>query len=250
MLLLISEELNHIVEKTEKLANKIMDKIEGNSLSLSRFQILAHLIFGRSVTSFCSTKLLAKEGYGFDAMVIVRTIVENLITLEYINLEPDYRAQLFYNYIHVIKYRRLQNGKLLHKGSLISYEQESKIKENYYRVEGCYPNKHSWSGKPLRNMAEEVSENMPWIISYYLLPYVFGSSYVHGNIDALFNYFEETEAGIKIRGGAPSPKETNKALVTAVISLMTIVQRVCEILNCDVPEEGESLIQEILNFLD
>lgn len=59
MLLLISEELNHIVEKTEKLTNEIMDKIEGNSLSLSRFQILAHLIFGRSVTSFYSTKLLA-----------------------------------------------------------------------------------------------------------------------------------------------------------------------------------------------
>ncbi|UCB57056.1 MAG: hypothetical protein JSV30_00200 [Candidatus Omnitrophota bacterium] len=133
-------------------------------------------LFNTSIRHYKSIDLLCQEGHGMSALILMRSLLENLITTKYIilNKNPNELAQRFEEYKWLLMRKQLKywktnkqvESKKLQK-SILSKEPEILAKVKEYKVNFKVKNGLStWSGKSVERMAEVVGMSNEYNLVY------------------------------------------------------------------------------------
>lgn len=249
VILMIDDKSNQIANLTHDAVSKTGDKLVQESRDLGHHHFLALFLLGKTVTSFCATWYLCKNGYGQDAMVIVRTIFENLVTIAYINKDPASRVPLFLEHDYIKAHKRVGDYKKLYPEKQVAATIESTIKSQYEKYKNRYPNANRWSNKTLLNMSKECG-----LEHYYFMVYRFGSIFAHSGSDSIQDYLthsnEEKHSHYSFRFGEPDKDKTDLSLITACSLVLITIQETCVVFNIEPPENCIPIINEINNMAE
>jgi hypothetical protein len=207
------------MKKLLAIHKKLLDFVDSN---FNKFpddmglkEAVCVLLFAKSTKTFRAIQHLCDppdRGYGEDAIILVRSLLENLINLAYIvkpqqEKEREERAELFESWL-IIDYNRFKKGlkecsslktqlrQILQKidlndvrynkaKSLFDKECE-RLEKNNYKT-----NKWSWSGLSLKWMAEEVG----LLDLYYNVVYWEYSQIVHPHPGCIDSYIKRLPDG-------------------------------------------------------
>ena len=191
------------------------------SISVSKrdyLKILFYLQLVKIHTTYGATIELIKKGYGMDAMVLVRTMLNNLINCVWIMTKKQKtRAKRFINYNFVIRKKFLEIVKkypndLNYFQKIIN--EEKQINLGYKKVEKYFKKDiNRWPGMTIYQMAKETK--LEWDYDFV---YGLASSLEHSDINSLNHYMEEfsdAQKLFKFRGG-PSANYVNQSGITAI----------------------------------
>lgn len=132
---------------------------------------------GKSTKTYASIQLLGSHGFGEDAAVLLRSLMETVVTATFMAEQPEDRANLFADFDHMIRKRfldEIEELAVLPVGQLEEVKPE--VTAAYERVEGRYPDKLNWSGKSLRAMARDTG--LAW---HYTVVFRLSSDFVHAS---------------------------------------------------------------------
>lgn len=192
--------------------------------------LISQFVLGKSATSFAAVRHLCAKGFGPDALVIARSILENAINLAYINRDPEKMSRRFLEYEHVEEYRQLQALKDAAHGEMCpSRDEEAAIESEYRKVKDDYKGP-SWSGASIHAMASECGLGLEYAQVYRL-----ASGFVHGGARSLHTYIERKGPRYDVRLGAPGEEFTGRALLSASISMLLVLDEVCRAYGIDPP---------------
>ncbi|MDQ7794520.1 MAG: DUF5677 domain-containing protein [bacterium] len=201
--------------------------------------LLINLVFlSRTRTSFRAIKLLCKHGLDADAVIVMRSMVENVISLLYINAEPSSRAGLYADHLWVEEHKRMNALRDVYPPETFAHrypeDQVRLIERNYRRV-----NAQGWSDLSLEAKAREVD-----VLHLYALPYRFGSGYAHGSPITARSYAKWTDTGILLRDGRALTESDSVAplvLKTAVLLVGIAVEELCKVRGVTIPSAYQGL---------
>lgn len=153
-----------------------MDAINRRHFKL--FDLPAHqriflFILTRSIKTYSSIRLLCEQGFGQDAATLLRSLLENLVTAEYILYDPDQadkHARRFVAYKWIILRRHLQEeeqrldilGKaamddFIARKTVIIQKADEFIKEFKVSSDRALV---TWSGRTVRDMAKAARKEL------------------------------------------------------------------------------------------
>lgn len=190
-------------------------------ISISRNDYLKTLLYLQIVkihTTFGATIELIKKGYGIDAMILVRSMLNNLINCAW-TMEKKHktRAKKFIKYNFVIRKKWLDIARKYptqreHFKRVLGEEKE--IISSYKKVEKLFKKDlNKWSGITILQMAKESEKEWDYDFVYAL-----ASSLEHSDVQSLNQYVEnidEAQKLFKFRGG-PSTRYINESGITAI----------------------------------
>lgn len=201
-LLDLSHELDHT-------AHAIIDDFNKNSPKL--FAVPSHkriflFFLTRALKTYSAICLLCKEGYGQDVSTLLRSLLENLISLKYIIHDPsqaDNLAARFVGYKWVIFRRHLPEQ----ERSMRSESQEERDrfyarKELILKNVNDFKKKYNiisdkalltWSGKTVKDMAKMVDEKL---MKEYEITFRLCSKFSHPSIISDKEYMISDEESI------------------------------------------------------
>lgn len=162
---------------------------------------------------------LVKKGYGIDAMIIVRSMLNNLICCKWIiDSKPKTRTKRFIQYNTVLRKRFLDIAQKYPEQKQKSHflkvlAEEKEINSSYKKIEKRFSDKYSWSGKKIYQMAEDVGSKWDYDFIYNL-----ASSLEHSDVNSL----NENLAGIDhsnklfVFKGGPNPRYVMESGITSI----------------------------------
>lgn len=226
---MIQQTVNRIAKLTNQAIQETADLFEKDIKEFDDHRILTQFFLSKTVTSYFAVWILCKNGYGQDALVILRTIFENLVNLSYVNKYPDTRVPLFIEYDHIRARQKLQDYEKCYSEF---HDEESRkyIMEQYDRVKNHYPKKFSWSRVSLFDMAKSCGLEK----DYYRV-YTVGSEFIHGGSDTVSDYIKRNESHFDVRFGERSKDKTNFALLSACSLVLTVIQEACKVFALEPP---------------
>jgi len=185
------------------------------------YQRLAFAFASKSAKSYQGVLRLAENGLGEPALILVRTLFEDLVNLVYISKEPERLAALFLDFHILEKKKYIEYWEEAGLGDVeveqLRHEWETHYKAAYARVLPNYPKRTYWSGKNLKEMAAVDPELAKTYCTLY--PYI--SGFAHGGSPlALASYVGQADDLTMRSLAAPSEAELSEALV-AGYSLFT-----------------------------
>ena len=156
----------------------------------SYFKKTLVFILTKNIKTLQAIEILCKNGFGQDALLLLRSMLESVISLGYIILDKENRGQLYLEYGDFLK---LKSGKVLlrtnsgvDKTRIQARVQElerewDSIKHKFLNREGevC----PTWSCKNLREMAIKAN-----LLSVYEWTYPLCSSYAHTTSSIAYSY--------------------------------------------------------------
>ncbi len=189
-------------------------KIAKNNYSLTLF----YLQIVKLHTSFGGSIELIKKGYGVDAMIIVRSMLNNLINCKWImSSKQKTKAKNFIKYNFVLRKRFLDIAKEYPKQKshfLKILTEEKEIISSYKKVEELFTKDiNKWSGISIKRMAKEA--NLGWDYDFI---YNLASSLEHSDITSLNQHIESIDDANKLfrfKGG-PSTSYIMESGIAAI----------------------------------
>jgi len=172
-----------------RIAGGLEKKINKEEVKKDSFRFVVYFLFIRSYLTFEAINFNCRRGYGFDAGILSRALLENLVNLLYISKEPKGKSELFLKYEAIQKRKimiAIENDedwlkvKALKKGLL---ENKKRIEEDYNKMKYLYPDLRNWSKKSIRQMIEETERVL--IPTYSIL-----SSLAHPSPYSISDYIE------------------------------------------------------------
>jgi|GEM_PF-2016593 len=158
------------------LAKDLLEDINRQEIKL--FDLPAHkriflFILTRAIKTFAAIEVLCRNGYGQDVAALVRSLMESLITAQYIVHKPemaDDLARRFVEYKWILFRRSLAEEELAvreaqetkriefmeKKNLVLRHVDEFRKKYNVISDKGLL----TWSGKTLKDMARDVSKEL------------------------------------------------------------------------------------------
>ena len=144
------------------LANSLKIVYQKKNQKLEKaFQGIVFFFFIKSYLTFKAIYILCKNGLGLDAGILLRSLLENVITLSYIVQDKEKRSQLYLKHSLVARKNLLD---LIKKDSEWFEpmkdrleKKEKEILQGYESVKNDYPNKYRWSNKTIMQMADEAN---------------------------------------------------------------------------------------------
>lgn len=219
-----------------RLAEMVESAIAETAASLVRrgmstdHELISQFVLGKSATSFAAVGHLCKKGFGPDALVVARSILENAINLAYINRDPEKMCGRFLEFEHVEEYRQLEALKDATNGEMRpSPSEEAEIESEYRKVKDDYKGP-SWSGASIQAMASECGLGLEYAQVYRL-----ASGFAHGGARSVHTYIERKGPQYDVRLGAPGEEFTGRALLSASISMLLVMNEVCRAYGIDPP---------------
>lgn len=185
-----------LLDKFDFLVDQIYNN--SNKISFPETDAVKEIIWfltGKAAKSYNATKILCEQGYGTDALVIERTMIDLLIAIKFI-LEKDSRerATMFASYEWVLKQKAWHFNRIsLIKHDLSENElkdHKESIKEEYEKA--CEKYKHfsnwrmPWTGEPTAVTAERLGLKF-----YYEIVYSYVSDFVHSSPTSAKHYFKK-----------------------------------------------------------
>jgi len=191
---------------------------------------------------------LCKYGYTDQALLLVRSIFEMSLTVQYIGKQPVPRARLFAEYYFISRKKSLDIcRKYADKWPEIlrgrSQSECDGIEKEFKRVENNYPDKLHWAGKgiTLSKMADEVNGGR----IYYDLLYSFFCEKSHSVVRCMKDYFEENPAGGFIIKDGSEFQYFSAAIAGGCAFLLIVQSRFCELFNLHFDTEIEELKKKL-----
>lgn len=202
------------------------------------FKCIAIFLFTKSTKTARAIQSLCLEGFGQDAAILARSLLENLIVLSYIGKEDtDRRAKLFFGHSEIDyknyfdknsyllddeRYSKIDEGvkkrhNEIYKETVgLKKEECERIKQKGYKLD-----KKSWSCLSLSKMAEETGLGE----IYYGKAYWFISQFSHPHLGSFKGYIVENNNGSLIVNDMPSEIFVQDALEIAVNAYLMIINK-------------------------
>lgn len=179
-------------DTAEELIAMARDMAENRPMVFhSTFDGLAAFFFAKSYKTFAAICVLARRGFGEDAAVLSRGLLENATNLLYISQDPEARAALYVEHEYVARNKYITMlesiGELDLSGPQRATAREQ-LRRLYESVKDNYPIENLWSGKSLRRMAQEVGLSM-----HYAYAYRYFSDIAHGGPSTISQIMEPGE---------------------------------------------------------
>lgn len=151
----------------------------------SDYDRVLQLFFSRARRTFRAVRLLADNGYGEQALVLVRTLYEDTVNLLYISTNPDRLAKLFLEYAHFRNFKYLQYLQEHYPESLKLEGPDTLhgLIHEYERVRHNYPRGDSWSGYSISRLARTLN-----LDGLHETLYKITSDLVHGNVAGVYHF--------------------------------------------------------------
>lgn len=208
-----AEQFHREHELCLKLEDLAAAMLSGEFDLTTDFQRLSFAFASKSAKSYRAVLRLVEHGLGESALIIVRTIFEDLVNLTYIGTDAERLTKLFLDFQILEKKKYIEYWEEAGLGDDEVVEQkaiwEAEFKSEYERVLPNYPKRTYWSGKNLKEMAAVDSE----LARTYCMIYPYISGFAHGGSPlALASYVGQTD-GVAIKSlAAPSGAELSEAL--------------------------------------
>lgn len=222
-----------------------------NTLPIHKIVFL--YLYNSSVKSYSAIHLLCLEGYGQDSSIILRSLLENLITAKYILYDiksADYKAKRFeeYRWVEVknsLEYWEMRDA---YQDEKLKKEILSKKKEVMQNVEDFIKkynikNKNDllrWSGISIRKMAEEVS-----MLEEYLLTYKLCCSFSHPSFIGSLERTKKTLEGINFSSN-PSFKGIIEDMKSAILYLYDFLRIYNNVFNLNIEKKLEEIYEKTI----
>jgi hypothetical protein len=216
--------MTKVTENTDgKLALSLKLESAGDRLLAGEFDLaidyhrLAFAFASKSAKTYRAALRLVENGLGEPALILLRSILEDLIHLSYISRDPERRSRLFLGFAHLEKKQALDylsRVARVNKRYAKTLEELRELwkrdfKRAYLDVVADYPKKRHWAGKTLWEMAGTD----PKLVEYYCTLYLYASGFVHGgSVLALESYVRPTESQKLQSLAHPSEAELATAL--------------------------------------
>ena len=190
--------------------------------------MFAAFCIGKAYKTQAAILLLCQQGYGQDAAILVRSLIELLITLLYILKDPtDERIQRYFAYDWIMRKKMYNYGKTKPEILEILKERNQNLKQGDNPIEEVekqaiamqtkYNYKKDWSDKNMREMAEEVGR-----VDLYLTVYRLQSQIMHTAPRVMNEYVVNDGKGITIEVGQ-NERWVEETLVTTFDCFYNIV---------------------------
>lgn len=169
---------------------------------------------------------LCKCGWGVESLILLRSLVESMITMYYIVDGGIDRAELYVKYDFILQKQMLDRAlKDEEVFQIIGYtdEQRQEILSNYEEVKGNYPRKYQWAGITIGKMAEEVG-----LTFFYDYVYWMFSNVAHSNPRSSLHYLEIVNDKPKFKFG-PSHEWISPCLALCSEILIRILSKLREV---------------------
>ena len=173
---------------------------------------------GKSLKTYRAIMLLCLHGYGEDASILLRSLMESAVHLSYISADPENRSRLFAEYDHILRKRFLDDA--LRMGLIPEdrvKEERREILASYREVERNYPDKLSWSGKSIKEMARE--SDLLW---HYGVVYRLSSDFVHASPSGIDHYLRQ-EGPLREVASGPGEAWINESLAAGSEMLLHVL---------------------------
>ena len=161
----------------------------------SDFQRTINFLFCRSSRLHWSILILCQKGFGPEAGILLRSLMEQVVNMRWIAKEdPDQRAKLFRGYSHVARKKLYDNYdkhgifRRLTDAEMERMESREEIERFYKEVEHNYPDERYWSPKSIRSRADETGASYEWDFYYWHL-----SFFSHSNAASQFELVKPGE---------------------------------------------------------
>lgn len=156
-----------------ELTNSLVDKLNAKKLKdtdFSDFQRIVALIACKAMRLFAGIHILANKGHSIEGALLLRSLLEGLIDLKYINKDREHRSLLFINYLWKELKNALDIAKKYHPEVIPSsmLRNENLIVTEYEKIKSTIRGRY-WCGKNIEERAREVGFKKHYDTIYRLL---------------------------------------------------------------------------------
>lgn len=193
---------------------------------VSGYDRVLQLFFTRAVHAFQAIGLLAGEGLGTDAMILVRTLYEQVLNLLYIATDPDRLAEQYLDYAHYRNwvYLRFLRRHYPEAAARMDPEAVENMRRQFLRVRKRYPGGRSWHGKTITELARLLR-----LDGTHETLYKITCDVAHGNVSGLYPLLTLAEERLGVpdgRGGDDEyAEEAVELAVQCVVPILGEVSR-------------------------
>lgn len=235
-------------ERLKNLAVKEKSKIihlEGAVL------IVSTLLMNSSIKTYDAIIFVAQQGFGQQALTLVRAILENSINFQYIVNDPEDRSRQYLEYTKKERYKLVEALEKAYGaeavGNLFSEEVLRSVKRDYENIGFNFSDKkyrYSWSGKPIKKMAEETGFEFHYDVLYRILCYHTHSS-PSGVISGVKAHANEEKVDISY---GPSKELVGEAFLYSYDPFIRIIGNYNDLHNLGFDDKIEMVVEEYERF--
>lgn len=193
---------------------------------------------------------LAERNFGEQALMVVRSMWESALHLQYIAAgceSPWRRAKLYLDFVDVYRGQIVRSARQnpnfdASQAVLSDPAYVSSVDQAYSDVEADFPNKHRWTAASIRDMAQELGR-----LDEYLFLYGPLCQETHGSSVALIEQFVKAEDGRWVYSGGRYRRE---ALGLASNYLLQVLGVYEVVFQASLPEQCRAQITALRHELD
>ncbi len=211
------KELFHLADDVDDTIHAILGEFNKRDIklfNLPAYQRIFLFVITRSIKTYSSIRLLCQEGFGQDVATLLRSLMENLVTVRFILHDrkfADEKAARFVAYKWVIFKRHLpEQERNIRKASNEERLEFFKKRDNVLKQVNDFKKKFNitsdralmtWSGKTVRDMAREVDRKL---LNEYETTFRLCSRFSHPSILGDNEYLVQDDKNITF---SPLPSE-------------------------------------------
>jgi hypothetical protein len=211
----------------DDLLSRVMALPKGRPSARAYRRTVLLLLFARAVKTYHAIRLLCADGYGQDALVLLRSMVQTVVTAQYLTQGDTRQRVARYRAFHAVEAAKLAQAAETRSARFAALVKSSgrptrrQLQAARKRAERRFPDFKRggaipWAGQPLDKVAEEVGQG-----STYDFVYRLGSQYEHGSFYALYSYARKDRMSIA-KSIAPSDDFIDETLATVLIELILL----------------------------
>lgn len=239
----ISEEFQPKIDHAYRLIADVRKVLEEQKDKLNvddALKVIVTFHLAKSVRTVRAIVNLCKSGWAVEAQILLRSLVELMITLNYIVDGGLDRAILYIEHDHILKKDILENIlKDEEMVQIVGYTEEDvrEINSNYESVKKNYPNKYQWANKTIRKMADKVRLTFFYDYVYWML-----SNTSHSNPRSGLYYMDVENDTPKFKFG-PSSDWISPCLELSSEILIRVVSKLEEVFPIEIDNDLALLIE-------
>jgi len=209
-------------------------------------EIFAVFCFAKAHKTQGAVLLLCENGLGQDAAMLMRSLIDILITLFYILDDPgDERMQRYFDYDWILRKKMFVYCKsrpellaLMPHDDVKIVEEQAKIAQQKYGYE------RNWSNKNIREMAEEIGR-----VDLYATVYSLQSQIIHTASRAMNEYIKKDGEEYKINVGT-SDSWIEETLVASFDCFYNIIFKCNELLQLGKTSQLERIMERYVKEVE
>ncbi len=184
---------------------------EGLEFERTTQAFVGSLFLIRGARNLNAVQILCKAGYAVEAQTMLRTMVEDVVTLSYISTKPEKLAEAWLTF---------ENPRLAQSLELLAKANGHDIADTVER-----PRFARWTRLSLFQMAEKADRVTPGIAEYLDFVYPVLSDRAHGNTSSSPSYARTYADGTIEALYKPSPAQADITLCNAITVVLTTAER-------------------------